>query len=243
MNCTRHRRHARCAGANRCRRKRAVGRPARRDPRHQRRLHAYSLAARGVPAGRADDAGAGARVDLRGGGHLLRRQARLVGGGHGRADRDLPVPAVLDRDGAGDGGHRDRRAAHRRAARRGRPRSAPCRRSSSRVLVSLPFAVVGIVCAQDLLRLMGADAWTHRTRLPLHAMDARRQRRHHAAVRHQRDLPRRRRRGGRDARAVGGQRPEHRARPDPDLRARADPGAGHRGRGDRHQHRPRHRRG
>jgi Na+-driven multidrug efflux pump len=27
------------------------------------------------------------------------------------------------------------------------------------VLVSLPFAVVGIVWAQDLLRLMGADAW------------------------------------------------------------------------------------
>ena len=28
------------------------------------------------------------------------------------------------------------------------------------VLVSVPFAVVGIVYAQDLLRLMGADAWT-----------------------------------------------------------------------------------
>jgi Na+-driven multidrug efflux pump len=34
-----------------------------------------------------------------------------------------------------------------------------CRPSWLAVLVSLPFAVAGIVWAKDLLRLMGADAW------------------------------------------------------------------------------------
>ena len=34
------------------------------------------------------------------------------------------------------------------------------------LLASLPFAVAGIVFAQDLLRLMGADAWTLTTATP-----------------------------------------------------------------------------
>ena len=60
------------------------------------------------------------------------------------------------------------------------------------LLASVPFAVAGIVFAQDLLRLMGADAWTLSHGYPLHAVGARRQRGDHAAVHDQRDLPRRR---------------------------------------------------
>ena len=51
------------------------------------------------------------------------------------------------------------------------------------LLVSVPFTVAGIVYAQDLLRLMGADAWTLEHGYPLHAVDAGQQRRDHAAVR------------------------------------------------------------
>ena len=155
-------------------------------------------------------------------------------------DRDLPVPAVLDRDGAGDGGHRHRRAARRRATRR--RRGAVGRAGHRR-----GGAGVAAVCAgrhrlgAGPAAADGRRCLVHRTRLPLHAVDARRQRGDPAAVRHQRHLPRRRRCGGGDARAVGGQCAEHRARPDPDLRARAGSGAGHRRRGHRHQ--PRARRG
>ena len=107
----RHRspRHAADAYARQPRRRAAriaVGRPARRHPRHQRRLHAHSAAPCGVPAGGADGAGAGAGIHLRRGGHLLRGEAGAVGGGHRRADRELPVPALFHRDGPGDGHHR-----------------------------------------------------------------------------------------------------------------------------------------
>ena len=80
-----------------------------------------------------------------------------------------------------------------------------------------------------------------RARLPVHAVDAGQQRDHPAAVRHQCDLPRCRRRGGGDARAVGGQCAEHRAGPAADLRLRAGAGLRRRGRCDRDHHRPRRR--
>jgi Na+-driven multidrug efflux pump len=64
------------------------------------------------------------------------------------------------------------------------------------LLVSLLPAIIGIAYARELLQLMGADAWTWNTASATCAMDARRQRGDHAAVRDQRDLPRRGRRGG-----------------------------------------------
>jgi hypothetical protein len=88
------------------------------------------------------------------------------------------------------------------------------------VLVSLPFAAGGHRLGAGLLRLMGRRLG-RRARLPLHPVDARRQCGDPAAVRDQRHLPRRRRRGSGDARAVGRQCAQHRARPDPDLRPRA----------------------
>ena len=55
-------------------------------------------------------------------------------------------------------------------------------------------------------RLMGATPSSRRDRQRLHARDARRQRHRPAALPHQRHLPRRRRRGDRDARAVARER-------------------------------------
>ncbi len=91
--------------------------PARRASRLGGRLHAHPAATRGVPAGRADDARVGARVDVRGGGHLLRRAARRVGRRHGGPHRNLPLPRLLHRHRPLDGGHGHRRAPHRREAR------------------------------------------------------------------------------------------------------------------------------
>ena len=110
------------------------------------------------------------------------------------------------------------------------------------LLVSVPFAVAGIVFAQDLLRLMGADAWTLEHGYPymqwtlggnavimlLFMINAIFRGAGDAAIG--------------DARAVARERPEHRARPDADLRLRPDSGARRRRRGDRDRHRPRHRR-
>nr|QPG01989.1 hypothetical protein WM98B_00136 [Acinetobacter nosocomialis] len=218
-----------------------MGRRSRRAARHERRLHAHSPEARGVPAGRADDAGAGARIDLRGGRHLLRGQARAVGGGHRRADRNLSVPAVFDRDRVGDGGHRDRRPPHRRASRRG-----GCAVRGAGHL----GGGAGLAALRAGRNRVGAGAAAadgggrlgHRARLSLYPVDARRQCGDPAAVRHQRHLSRSGRRSRGDARAMGRQCAQHRARSDPDLRPRADPGARHRGRGDRDQHRARRRR-
>ena len=110
------------------------------------------------------------------------------------------------------------------------------------LLVSMPFAIAGIVFAQDLLRLMGADAWTLEHGYPymqwalggnavimlLFTINAIFRGAGDAAVGH--------------ARAVVRERSQHRARPDPDLRLRSDPGVRRRGRGDRDDDRPRRRR-
>ena len=88
----------------------------------------------------------------------------------------------------------------------------------------------------------GRLAVDRRNRQHLHAGHARRQRHGGADLPHQRGVPRRRRRGDRDAGAVAGQRTQHRAGAVPRLRAGAVPGARRHRRRRRHQPRPRHRR-
>jgi Na+-driven multidrug efflux pump len=93
------------------------------------------------------------------------------------------------------------------------------------VLASLVPAVIGIVWAQDLLRLMGADAWSieHGYRYTQWMLG---QCGDPAAVRDQRHLPRRRRRGHRDARAVARNGLNILLCPDADLRRGPIPALG-----------------
>ena len=86
----------------------------------------------------------------------------------------------------------------------------------------------------------GRDAVDDRVVARLHAGDVCRQRHGDAAVPQQRDLPRRRRPGHRDAHVVARQRHQHRRLPVPDLRHRPVSGNGGHRRGARHEHRPRH---
>ena len=96
--------------------------------------------------------------------------------------------------------------------------------------------------APDILRLMGATPADRRGRRELHAHHARRQRHGVHDLPDQRDLPRRRRRGDRDAHVVARERAQHRARSVLHLRLGPVPRAGRDGCGRRHQHRPRRRR-
>ena len=98
-------------------------------------------------------------------------------------------------------------------------------------------------------RRAGADAacasWADRPAVianaGVHARHARRQRDDPPAVPHQRHLPRRGRRGDRDARALARQRDQHRARAAAHLRRRPVPRARRHGRGGRDDHRARNR--
>ena len=128
-------------------------------------------------------------------------------------------------------GERDREG----AARAG-DAGHPARRSRS----SLVLGIVGATFAPQLLRVMGAspDVIATGTTYARVMLGGNVDDRH--AVPDQRDLPRRGRRGDRDARALVGERDQHRARAVPDLRARSVPAARRHRRGGRDEHRPRH---
>ena len=169
--------------------------------------------------------------------HLGAERVATVGLDRVDADDDLHGRdgAVDRRDGAGVAAHRPERS-RRRVARRGAvdpARHASSRRSSRSLAAPR---------AADLLRLMGASpdviaSGSGFTRVMLGGNVDR-----HAAVPDQRRLPRRRRRGDRDARAVARQRAQHRARAVLHLRARPVSRAGRRRRGGGDEHRPRQRR-
>ena len=80
------------------------------------------------------------------------------------------------------------------------------------LLVSVVLGVAGALLAPRLLALMGGIAVGDRDRPRLRHDHAGRRGGHHRAVRGQRHLPRRGRRGDRDARALAGEHHQHRAR-------------------------------
>ena len=120
--------------------------------------------------------------------------------------------------------------------RRARGRAVDrARRWSGAVVIG----VAGAIFAPDLLRAMGASDEVVRDGVDVRARDARRQRHRADAVPGQRHLPRRRRCGDRDARALVRQRDQHHARPVPDLRPGSVSGARRDRRGGGDDHRPR----
>ena len=108
------------------------------------------------------------------------------------------------RDGGGGAAHR-REGRRRRGAGRGAvDRARADRRARDR-------RVFGYFNAERLLRLMGATPSMIESSLGYTKVMFARQRHGHAAVPQQRDLPRRRRSGDRDAHAVDRERDQHRA--------------------------------
>ena len=195
-------------------------------------------AARG-PDGARDGDG----VALRGRRRLLRLAARRRRGGDGRRSPSRCSPSSTRwRWGSASAPRRWWPAASARRTRRARRRRR-CRRS---LLGPGRRHVLGVgrrAHRAAAARADGRDAVDDRVVAGLYAGDAGRQRHRHAAVPDQRDLPRRGRRGDRDAGALARERDQHRAGSLPDLRARAVPRAGRDRRGGGHHHRPRHRGG
>ena len=169
-------------------------------------------------------------------------EARPRRGRDRRAHRVDADDHLCGRDGPRDG--RDARSSRAASARRipTAPRAPPCRRSRSASRWRSSSASSARSSRRALLAAMGASPAVVAigagfTRVMLGgSVDG------PAAVPDQRHLPRRGRRGHRDAHAVARQRHQHRARPVPDLRAGAVPAARRHGRGRRDDDRPRHRR-
>ncbi len=106
------------------------------------------------------------------------------------------------------------------------------------VIVAGAIALAAAPWAPSAAGVDGRVAGGDRIGQRVHARDARRQRHGRPAVPDERGVPRVRRCGDRDARAVARQRAEHRARPLLHLRARAVPEARRRRRRGRDEHRP-----
>ena len=109
------------------------------------------------------------------------------------------------------------------------------------VLVAVPVGVVRRGVCAGIAAVHGRVAGRRRQRV-VHHGHARRQRRDHDAVSHQRGVPGRGRRGDRDARAVDRQRDQHLSRSVPDLRPRSVSEARHHRRRGGDDDGPRHRR-
>ena len=190
-----------------------------------------------LPAFGADDPGDGDGVHLRDPRRLLGGQAGCGCRGRGRHHRSAAHPGVRAGPGAVDVDDRDGGAPHRREGpggggdhrRSGDHPRRPGRRAHRSRRPPL---------AEGAASPHGGVAFGGGVRVELRRVDDGRERHHPPAVPDQRDLPRRGRRVGGHAFALGGERCQPGPRPVPDLRPRAVPGDGDHGCGHWHDRRP-----